>query len=282
MEDDTILPSVSDAYAALQNFNSSRKSAEDYLKQSNDTYDVNGAKNNVGALQGLVSNLRNSAAAVNPSVTGRTSGTFTTEGQRQALVAKESQPILNSLGQQQNALMDAEDNQQYAMNQANQMASLLTAQDQQKYSDLFNQYNVANSVDQFNKQQQAQAAALAEQQRQFNESLAEQRRQFDLTPRGGGGGINLGALGGGGAGVGGGQLLGGATTNNPGKSKQDQDYSFVKSLVDGINSGSSETGVLLGQTLAAARQGNERSKDIMRAFYQLKGIPIPQNFRSFL
>lgn len=182
------MPPVQDAYNALQSFNSARPQATDYINQANDKYNVKGQQQAVGNLQSLVNNLQSSAAAVAPSVTGRTSGTFTTEGQRQALVAKEQQPILGSLNQQQTALGNAYNQQSDAETMANQMASTLMNQDQQKYQTLMDQYNASNAADQFTKQQQSAAAALAEQQRQYNATLAENQRQFNLTPRGGSGG----------------------------------------------------------------------------------------------
>lgn len=190
------MPPVQDAYNALKSFTDTRPQATDYITKANDQYNVKGQQQAVGNLQSLVNNLQSSAAAVAPSVTGRTSGTFTTEGQRQALVAKEQQPILGSLGQQQTALGTAYNQQSDAETMANQMASTLMNQDQQKYQTLMDQYSAANAADQFMKQQQAAAASLAEQQRQFNAQLAESQRQFNATPRGGGGG-NI-VLGGGG------------------------------------------------------------------------------------
>lgn len=191
-------PSATDAYSALQNFNSTRSAPTDYLNKANQQFNVQGLQGENQNLQGAVTNLQNSVAAVNPSVTGRTSGTFTTEGQRQALVNREQQPILTNLGSQQQAYGQSQNALGTAQTNANQMAQSLYNSDQQKYQGLLDQYNAANAADQFAKQQQAAAASLAEQQRQYNASLAEQQRQFNLTPHssgGGGGNISLGGLG---------------------------------------------------------------------------------------
>lgn len=190
-------PSATDAYSALQNFNSTRSAPTDYLNKANQQYNVQGLQGENQNLQGSVSNLQNAVAAVNPSVTGRTSGTFTTEGQRQALVNREQQPILSNLGSQQQAYGQSQNALGTAQTNANQMAQTLYNSDQQKYQGLLDQYNAANAADQFAKQQQSAAESLAEQQRQFNAQLAEQQRQFNLTPHGssGGGNISLGGLG---------------------------------------------------------------------------------------
>lgn len=183
-----MLPSVQDAYGSLQSFNSSRPAASDYATQANQKFGVDALQGNAQNLQGLVTNLQNSVAAVNPSVTGRTSGTFTTEGQRQALVNREQQPILANLGQQQQAYGQAQSALGTAQTNAGQYANSLYNNDQQHYQQLLDQYSAANSADQFAKQQAASQAQLAEQQ-----------REFDLTPRGAAGGGNI-IIGGGGGG----------------------------------------------------------------------------------
>jgi len=202
------MPPASAAYSALQSFSANRPQASDYITQANQKYNVTGAESNVSNLESLVNNLQNSAAAVDPSVTGRTSGTFTTEAQRQALVSREQQPILTNLGQQQTGLANAQQQLSTSENLANQMASALMQGDAQKYQSLLDQYNAASAAEQFQAQQKAQAASLAEQQRQFNADLAERQREFNLTPRGSSGGLDLSSLFG--------PSTQGAVTNKPG------------------------------------------------------------------
>jgi len=193
------MESASQAYSALQNYANTRPQATDYINQANNQYNVQGAQGQVSNLQGLVSNLQNAAAAVDPSVTGRTSGTFTTEAQRQALVNREQQPILTNLGQQQTGLSNAQQNLSTSENLANQMASALMQGDAQKYQSLKDQYDAANSYEQFQAQQKQAAAAAAEQIREFNADLAEKKREANLSASSGG--LDLSSLfGGGGAG----------------------------------------------------------------------------------
>src|SRR5260221_14221035 len=130
MNPSTGIPSASSAYQQLQSFGSGVPSAEGYLNQANNQYNVGGATSAVNNLQSLVGNLTNAAAAVAPSVQGLTSGTFTTAAQQQALINKEQQPIIANLSNQQQALGQAQSQQSNAENMANQLASNMSAQDQ--------------------------------------------------------------------------------------------------------------------------------------------------------
>lgn len=166
-------PSSAQAYNSLTAFKP--REAKDVMGEAETKYDIAGQKDRLSSLRGLVSNLSSSVEAVDPSVTGRTSGTFTTEGQRQALVSRERQPILNDLGKQQQALGIQQQGFSESQNLATQMASALISQDQQTYQRLLDQYNVAK-----------QSEAVAEEQRRAEESkrqweatMAENRRQFD-------------------------------------------------------------------------------------------------------
>lgn len=143
------------------------------LNTANQTYDVGGSQTRLSALKGLVGNLQSSVEAVDPSVTGRTSGTFTTEGQRQALVSKERAPVLSDLSKQQGAYS----NEQGTLNQkqglASQMAAALLSDDKTKYQRLLDQYNMSTAQDTADEQKTQHDAALAEQKRQFDLQLAQ-------------------------------------------------------------------------------------------------------------
>lgn len=139
------------------------------MNQAEQKYDVAGSQTRLSALKGIVGNLQSSVEAVDPSVTGRTAGTFTTEGQRSALIAKERQPILGELGKQQTALTSEQGDLTTKQGLAAQMASALLNDDKAKYQRLLDQYNASVAQD-----------AAAEQKRQFEVTKAEQARQFDL------------------------------------------------------------------------------------------------------
>lgn len=140
------------------------------LNNANQQYGVGESQTRLSALKGLVGNLQSSVEAVDPSVTGRTTGTFTTEGQRQALVSKEQAPILGNLSKQQGALTSEQGDLTQKQTLASQMASALISDDRQKYQRLLDQYNASAAED-----------AAAEQRRQAEVQLAEQRRQFDIS-----------------------------------------------------------------------------------------------------
>ncbi len=159
-------PSSQAAYQSLQAFKP--REAKDVMGEAEAKYDITGKKDRLSSLRGLVGNLQSSVEAVDPSVTARTSGTFTTEGQRSALVNRERQPILGSLAKEQQALGIEQQGFAESQNLATQMASALMNQDQTTYQKLLDQYNTAKT-----------AEDTAEQRRQYEATLAEQRRQFD-------------------------------------------------------------------------------------------------------
>ena len=163
-------PSSATAYQSLQAFKP--RSNDEIMNTSNAKYDIAGSTQRLSSLRGLVGNLQSSVEAVDPSVTGRTSGNFVTEGQRSALVNKEQAPILGSLAKQQGALGQEQQSFQTSSTLASQMASALMSQDKDAYSRLLDQYNAATASE-----------AEAERKRQYNETLAEQKRQFDEQKR---------------------------------------------------------------------------------------------------
>lgn len=157
--------------AAKANLNSYQALGSDTAMNQADTkYDVSGSQTRLSALKGIVGNLQSSVEAVDPSVTGRTAGTFTTEGQRSALVAKEQAPILGNLGKQQSALTAEQGDLTSKQGLAAQMASALLNDDKARYQRLLDQYNASTAQD-----------TADEQKRQFEVTKAEQARQFDVS-----------------------------------------------------------------------------------------------------
>lgn len=184
-------PSSAAALQSLTDYNSTRKSAKDITTEAQGQYDIPGYNTRLSSLRGLVGNLQSSVNAVDPSVTGRTSGSFVTEGQRAALVNKEQAPILGSLAKEQGALGQEEQGYQNASGLATQLATAMISGDQTKYQSLLDQYNASVASEQ-----------AAEQKRQYESNMAEQKRQFDLqqaaaakaSGSGGAGGYNLASL----------------------------------------------------------------------------------------
>lgn len=153
-------PTTASAQSALSSYNA--PSAQDVLSQANNQYGVGADQTRVSDLRGAVANLNSSLEAVDPSVTGRTSGTFTTEAQRSALVNKEQAPIQQNLSDRGTDLSNASSDLNQATGNAGTLAGAIMSQNQQQYQKLLDQYNAATAQD-----------TQAEQTREFNASLAE-------------------------------------------------------------------------------------------------------------
>jgi hypothetical protein len=214
-------PSSQAAYQSLQDFNNNRKSATDITTEAQNQYDIPGYTSRLSTLRGLVGNLTSSVNAVDPSVTGRTSGSFVTEGQRSALVNKERAPILSDLGTEQNALGTEQTGFNTASGLASQLASSVLSQDQTKYQSLLDQYNGAVASEQAAEQKRQYEADLAEKQREFN------AQQAAASAASSGGGYNLGTLGDTGG--------GGSTTDQGIQQRADKGFNFMDTAGHGIN-----------------------------------------------
>lgn len=162
-------PSSQQAYSSLQDYSKNRRSTEDIQKEADAKYDVNGISSRLSGLRSLVGNLQSSVEQVDPSVRGRLSGGFATEGQASALVNREQAPILANLGKEQTALGNENQNFSTASSLAGQLASSLRSDDETGYQRLLDQYNAATAQEQ-----------AAETKRQWEAQQAEQKRQFDV------------------------------------------------------------------------------------------------------
>lgn len=252
-------PQVQNAYNALNSFKT--KSPTDYLNEANQQFGVGQAQNQVNSLNTTVSNLQNAINAVAPSVAGRTTGTFTTQAQRDALVAKEQQPLQTSLGTQAQALGNAQNAYSMAAQQAGNLASANASADTQRYNQLAQQYANAYGAWQ-------DALNLAEKQRQFNLSNANTGQSIAN------------------------ELGLGNTTNNftntaakttsapgaGGVGSQSADYNWVKNLITGVQNADPSAISLWQSTMKGAQGGNQREKQLLQAFYSLQGKAIPANF----
>lgn len=176
------LPSASDALSALNGYQA--PSSADVLSQAENKYGVNDLQQKVSALNSLTGNLTNAIAAVDPSVTGRTAGTLTTEGQRSALVDRERQPVIGQLGTANQALGNQKDLLSSADTNARNSANMTIADNQAKYQKLKDTYDAANAREQAAQQLAMQQAQQAEQVRQYNQS----RQDALAASRSGGGG----------------------------------------------------------------------------------------------
>lgn len=216
-------PSSATTYQELTNFGKARKKSTDIYKEAETKYGIPEATGRLSRLRSLVGNLTSSVEAVDPSVTGRTSGNFTTEGQRQALVSRERAPILTDLGKQQGAL--GQEQEAYSLNSAlaDRMASSLIQEDQTTYQRLLDKHNASVAAEQAAEAKRQWEATMAEQQRQFNE-----QQKTSAKGSGSGGGSNWSQYLGKGSTAN--SAAGAAAAGKPVDTPQTQAYNFVKNM----------------------------------------------------
>lgn len=170
------LPSAADAATALNSFQ--RPDSATLLSSAEQKYGVGDLQNRVAALKTLTGNLTSSISAVDPSVTGRTAGTLTTEGQRSALVDRERQPLISDLNTNNQNLSSTTGDLNVAEGNAKDTANAQAKDAEDKYNSLLQTYNIANAREEAQRQAAAAEADRQEKIRQFNESQAQSDRQF--------------------------------------------------------------------------------------------------------
>lgn len=91
----------------LADYDSKRKNSVDLLNDAMGKYGVPEIRSRVAGLRTTLTNTENAINAVDPSVTGRTSGSLVTEAQRQKQVANERAPLAEQYGTFSRSLGDA-------------------------------------------------------------------------------------------------------------------------------------------------------------------------------
>ena len=186
-------PSSQTAYQSLSAFKP--RDTQTVLGEAENKYGIAERGQRLSSLRGLVGNLQSSVEAVDPSVTGRTSGTFTTEAQRQALVSRERAPILGDLAKQQSALGQEQAGYSEAQTLAGQLASSLINDDRQTYQRLLDQYNAAVASEKEAEDKRRFEAQMAAEQQRFEKQLAESRRTTAAAGYNvGGGGLDIASI----------------------------------------------------------------------------------------
>jgi hypothetical protein len=95
---------AADVAGQLAEYDKNRVTNTDAMNTALSTYGVPEIRNTVSGLRTTVANTTNALNSVDPSVTGRTSGSLVTEAQRSRMVANERQPIAQQLSEQTGAL----------------------------------------------------------------------------------------------------------------------------------------------------------------------------------
>lgn len=158
------------ALQQLQDAQGQQKSADQVYNDANQAMGVNQAADTVTGLRGAIARTTSLLNQVAPSVYGRTSNSLVTNAQATRQIANEQEPLqkdLTNLGTQYN---DANADYSRRADQANTRAAATLNQQQSRLGFLQQLFEQLSG-------REKDAAALAEQQRQFN-----------LTPHGSSGG----------------------------------------------------------------------------------------------
>lgn len=171
--------SSQDALNQIVAYRNTIKDPSTILAEARNRYGIDSVNGRIQNLRGSITNTENLLNGVDASVTGRTSGTLTTEAQRQRIVANERQPISETLATQQSGLSNEQQNLTDLQGQAATDAQLTYGGQQDQLSYLKSIYDAL-----FAKEQQDEAI------RQFNENLKAQKAAAaaSLASLGGGGG----------------------------------------------------------------------------------------------
>ncbi len=200
-------PSSQQAYQSVQDFSKNRRSTQDIQNEAESKYNVSGISSRLSGLRTMVGNLENSLENVDPSVRSRTSGGFATEGQNQALINREQQPILGNLAKQQRAYGDTQQGFSMSSALAGDLARNIRSDDETAYQRLLDQYNAATA----------------------QEQAAEAKRQFDVQQKAAAKSVSPNYIGDALAALGGG---GGQQSADPGADpSQQKAYNDVKNLL---------------------------------------------------
>lgn len=143
----------------LANYDQNRVTSTDALNSALATYGVPEIRNTVSGLRTTVANTTNALNAVDPSVTGRTSGSLVTEAQRAAMVNNERAPIAQNLTDENGALSQNQQDLSDALGQANTTATNAVNDYNSGRSALQSEYDTA-----YQSEQDKAANQLAEQQ----------------------------------------------------------------------------------------------------------------------
>lgn len=175
-------PSTSQqALDQLTSYRGTIKDPSTILAESRNKYGIDSVNSRIQGLRGSITNTEGLLNGVDNSVTGRTSGTLTTEAQRARIVNMERAPISDTLATQQAGLTNESQNLQDLTGQASTDAQLQYGGQQDQLTYLKSIYDTL-----FAREQAAEAARQAEQDRQ--DKLKSDAAQLALAKLGLGGG----------------------------------------------------------------------------------------------
>lgn len=170
-----------EAFNQLSTFQGGRRKPQDILKESETRLNIPNVMQRQAGLRTAITNTENLIRNVDPSVSGRTQGSFVSDAQRNRLVQQERAPLDDTFRTQNQALDQESTNVNQLRQQALQDAQLGIAEDDTKENSLKGMYDVL-----YRREQDAQA--FAEQQRQARSAEASAARMAALFSGGGAGG----------------------------------------------------------------------------------------------
>lgn len=159
--------------AKLASYDANPVTSTQALNDALGQYGVPEIRNTVSGLRTTVANTTSALNNVDPSVTGRTSGSLVTEAQRQRQVNTERAPIAQNLTDENSSLNSNQQTLTDAMNQATTLANNKVSDYNAGRTALQGEYDIAYKREQDAAAAAAQAAAAAEQKRQFDAGLSE-------------------------------------------------------------------------------------------------------------
>jgi hypothetical protein len=219
--------------AQIANYDKTPVTSVDALNSALGTYGVPEIRSRVSGLRTTLQNTENSLNAVDPSVTGRTSGSLVTEAQREKQVTNERAPIAQQYGQQQQALTGESANLADATSNAEKIASAKVSDYNTGRASLVNRYDTQykREQDQIANDRAAAAAKAA---------------------AAGSGGIDYGSLFGGGGAAGGTPAAGNPATAGATQRVNDKGFNYTDGNGNSINA--AQYAHLTGQSFRAVLQ----------------------------
>lgn len=169
----------------LTNFQTQEQAPIDVYNSAVSSLGIPDVRTNVTNLRTSIANTTALLNALPDDVTGRTSGSLVTEGQRDRILASESAPLTTSLGTENSAYNDASSNLNDLLNQATTQTGLVEQGNQNITSALTSRYQGIQSDEQYKATQAAQqqqfdltVKQIQASQSQFEQQMALAQKQF--------------------------------------------------------------------------------------------------------
>lgn len=178
------MPTSAEILGQLQSFQSARRKPQDVLAEQENKLGVSGVRQRQAGLRGAIQNTENLLKQVDPSVTGRTSGSLVSEAQRTKMVANERAPIADQFSEQSRALEGETANLSDLSSSARTAAQLAISADDQQQNYLQSLYQTTYQRERDEQERQERERQRQEEQRRAAAQEAAQRSYLaSLVPR---------------------------------------------------------------------------------------------------